>query len=137
VKYRSFSVAKVHPSERGVLKDETQVKLTAVSEYGRPLINKEDEIERERRLRILTTGKPGEKEFDELDELRRSEQESLEQYYITNYGLKKESDMKLCVPGDITSGYCTEMHGIVRQIISKCDEKGGKRKRTHRKKSRR
>lgn len=116
------------------LKDETQVKLTAVSEYGRTLIK---EGERERILRILTTGKPGEKEFDNLDKLRQSEQEKLERYYTRFYGLVKESDMKLCVPEDITSGYCTEMSGEVRQIISKCDEKGGKRKRTHRKKSRR
>lgn len=113
------------------LKDETQVKLTAVSEYGRNVI---DEGERER---ILTTGKPGEKEFDKLDKLRRSEQEKLERYYTRFYGLKKESDMKLYVPGDMTSSYCTEMGCTVGQIISKCDEKGGKRKRTRRKKSRR
>jgi hypothetical protein len=113
------------------LKDETEVKLTAVSEYGRTLI---DDKERER---ILTTGKPGEKEYDDFEELRRSTQRNLERYYTKTYGFEKESEMELGVAGDIESRYCTEMGCTVGQIISKCSEKGGKRKRTRRKKSRR
>ena len=113
------------------LKDETKVQLTAVSEYGRTLI---DDKERER---ILTTGKPGEKEYDDFEELRRSTQRNLERYYTKTYGFEKESEMELGVAGDIESRYCTEMGCTVGQIISKCSEKGGKRKRTRRKKSRR
>jgi hypothetical protein len=111
------------------LKDETEIKLTAVSEYGRTLI---DDKERER---ILTTGKPGEKEFDDFEELRRSTQRNLERYYTRSYGFEKDSEMKLGNAEDIESRYCTEMGCTVGQIISKCSEKGGKRNRTLKKKS--
>jgi hypothetical protein len=113
------------------LKDETEVKLTAVSEYGRTLI---DDKERER---ILTTGKPGEKEFDKFEELRRSTQRNLERYYTRTYGFEKESEMELGSADDLESRYCTEMGCTVGQIIAKCSEKGGKRNRTLKKKSRR
>lgn len=113
------------------LKDETEVKLTAVSEYGRTLIDDDT------RERILTTGKPGEKEFDDFEELRRSTQRNLERYYTRTYGFEKESEMELGNVDDIESRYCTEMGCTVGQIISKCSEKGGKRNRTLKKKSRR
>lgn len=111
------------------LKDDTEVKLTAVSEYGRTLIDDDT------RERILTTGKPGEKEFDDFEQLRRSTQRNLERYYTRTYGFEKESEMELGKADDIESRYCTEMGCTVGQIISKCSEKGGKRKRTRRKKS--